>query len=377
MHKKKILFTLINLNIGGVQKTLINILNNLDYSKYEVDVMPLEEKKDLINLIPKEVKVLKVSDYINLNTNNRSIIYRLDKNVSINKILRKYKNKFDLEYDIVVAFSGFNNYIDLIPVSVKSKKKIIWVHNDFYNVIKYSKFSLLHKLMYKRMSKKFKYFDKIVCVSDGVEKNINKLFNNKYSDKIVVINNCIDYDEILLKSNEKTNIKFDNSFNIVSTGRICKAKNFELLLNIHKRLLENEYNVKTYIIGDGIDKDSLKNSISINNLDDSFILLGSQKNPYPIMKKADLFVSTSLYESFGNTILESLILGVPVISTATSGSINISKYIAEKDTCMIANSNEELYSLVENAIKNKKIIKSLNLNEYNKKVMNSIYKLLS
>ena len=368
---KKILFTLVDLNVGGVQKTLVSILNNFDYQKYQVDIMLLDRKEDkLIELLPQNVSVKYLSDYIKVPV-NKSIFYRIDKNISIKKILKLYQNKIPLEYDIAIAFNGFNNYADLICASIKAKKRIIWVHNDFYNVIKYSRFPFIYNKMYQMMGKKFKYFDNIVVVCDEVSDTFNELYQNKYQECIKVINNYIDVKEIIEKSQLDTPYKLSDNFNIVSTGRLCKAKNFAKLIRIHKRLIDNNYKVNTCIIGDGEKRGDLEQLIDQYNLQDSFKLLGNQLNPYPIMKQGDLFVSTSLYESYGNTMIESLILGIPVIATNTAGARNMNDYL------QIGTNEDELYNLIKEHIEQPKKIKKLDYNKYNKKVMEEIYEILS
>lgn len=374
---KKILFTLVDLNIGGVQKTLVSILNGFDYTKYQVDIMLLDRQEDkLIELLPKNISIKYLSDYVKVPV-NKSIFNRFDKNISTKKILKMYRNKIPLEYDVTVAFNGFNNYADLICKEVKSKKKIIWVHNDFYNVIKYSKIPFLYNAMYQMMGKKFKYFDKIVVVCDEVANTFTELYKNKYRDKTVVINNYMDTNEILEKSRLDTDCKLSGDFNIVSTGRLCKAKNFEKLIRIHKRLIDDNYKVNTYLVGDGERRKSLEMLVQEYKINDSFKFLGNRLNPFPIMKQANLFVSTSLYEAYANTIVESLILGIPVVATDTSGARNIKNNIAKKGSCQIGNDEEELYQLIKQIINKKKNIDKLDYVKHNKKVMEAIYKVLA
>lgn len=376
MEKKKILFTLVDLNIGGVQKTLIDILNNIDYKRYKVDLMVLKEQCDLIDLLPKEVNILYARDYVNISS-KKSIINRLNKNVNIKGIIKKYKNKFNLNYDVAIAFNGFNNYADLIVQSVNAKKRVIWVHNDFYSVIKNSKHKFLYGAMYKKMGDKFKYFDTVAVVNEVVAEKFNVLYKNKYKDKVKIVSVYFDENDILKKSKDTSDITLSNKFNIISVGRLCKAKNFALLVRLHKKLIENNYDVNTYIIGDGEYRESLERLIKENNLEESFTLLGKRTNPYCIVKNADLYVSTSLYEAFANTLMESLVLGVPIVATDTSGARNVVKNIAKENTCLIGESEEELYNLIVKSINNKPKIEPLNLEDYNKKVMKSIYELLS
>lgn len=374
---KKILFTLVDLNIGGVQKTLVSILNNFDYQKYQVDLMILEKKDNkLIELLPKNVSIKYLSDYVKVPV-KKSVFYRIDKNIAINKILKLYKNKLPFEYDVAIAFNGFNNYADLICKMVKAKKKIIWVHNDFYNVIKYSKMPFIYNKMYQMMGKKFKYFDEIAIVCDSVANTFNKLYQNQYQKKVKVINNYIDTLEIIEKSEINLDFKLSENFNIVTTGRLCKAKNFEKLVRLHKRLIDQNYLVNTYVIGDGEKRSTLENLIKKYNLDDSFKLLGKKINPYSLMKQANLFVSTSIYESYANTIIESLILGIPVVATNTSGAINIKNNIIDDDALEIGNNEEELFNLIKDHLDNPRKINKLDYEKTNKKVMKDIYKLLS
>lgn len=372
---KKILFTLTNLNIGGVQKTLINILNNLDLTAYEIDLLLLEKQSQLIKLLPKNINVIYINNHVQ-NT-KASYIKRLEKNICIKKFLKKYKEISKKEYDIAIAFNGFDNNADLIVPMVKAKKKVIWVHNDFYNVIKNSTFPYIYFIMYKLMGRKFKYFDEIIIVCEEVAKNFNKLYKNKYQNKIKIINNLIDVDEIIEKGNEKSKFDLGSNFKIISTGRLCKAKNFELLIKMQYLLSKNGYKTKTFIIGAGKKEKSLNKKIKKLKLENMVILLGKQINPYSIMRQADLYVSTSYYESFANTILESLVLGVPVVATNTSGANNIAQNIVPKGYCSIASNEKELYTLITKKIKNRSKIKHLNLKNYNKKVMKDIEQILS
>ena len=373
---KKILFTLVNLNIGGVQKSLLNILNNIDYGKYSVDLMLLEKGGEWEKTLPKNIRILYLSDFVNLNI-KKGFIYRFKKNISIRSILSKYKKLNTLSYDYAVSFYGFDNYADLISVAVNAKKRVIWIHNDYYNMVNNSNHKNAYRLMYKLMGRKFNFFDTIVAVCEGVKDTFNIFYNNKYDDKIKIVNNVIDDSEILKKANEVSNVKLDGNFNIISVGRLCRAKNFKDLISLHELLIKDGYKIKTYVIGYGECYEDLKKLIIQKNIDDSFILIGSNSNPYNIMKQADLFVSTSLYETFGITMIESLILGIPVISSNTIGAQNIIKNIANTDSMFIGGDINHIYKLVESAIIDKLSINKLSLNEYNKKVMKSFYNLLS
>ena len=358
--------------------TLVNLLNRLDYTNYKVDIMLLKRgSNELISFLPKSVNILYLEDYVDI-PKKCGVLYRIKKNICIKSILKKYSGKLNLEYDYAISFNGFNNYADLISVSVKAPKRIIWVHNDFYSMVNHSSKKLLYKIMYKLMGKKFAYFDRIAIVCDEVSRTFNLFYKDKYKNKTFVVNNVIDDNEIREKSKEKIDISLDNnSFNIVSIGRLCKAKNFKKLIDVHSKLINCGFKVKTYIFGNGESYNFLKEYIEKCGVSDSMFLPGSYKNPYPILGKADLFVGTSLYESFGNAMIESLILGVPVVASFTAGSDNIEKNIAEKGSICVCKDTFSMYNAIVDIINNNKKVKPLDLTEYNKKVMKSFYDLLS
>jgi glycosyltransferase involved in cell wall biosynthesis len=178
---------------------------------------------------------------------------------------------------------------------------------------------------------------------------------------------------------EKPDVIFNkNYFNIISIGALLPVKGYERLIKVHAKLNKNGFNIKMYILGDGQRRKKLEKLITRNNLEDSFILLGRRKNVYPILKQADLFVSSSYYEGFGVVLLESLSLGVPILVPRISGVSDIAKYIAPENSAKIVeNSVEGLYDgIIEYINESKKTFK-FDLNDYNRKVLNEIEKILN
>lgn len=370
---QKILIIIPTLNIGGIETSLMYLVNNLNKKKYTIDLL-VHEDGELLNKIDLNGKVLYYDNFIKY---KKGMFYRLNKNIKVFSLYKKYKHVFkslNNKYDVIISYNGFDNYFDMIATAIDAKKKIIWVHNDYPNMIKNKKFAFLYKIMYKLMGKKFAYFDKIICVSQNVKNNFDN-FYPQYKNKTQVIYNYIDSEMISKKSLEKLDVKLTGKFNIIAVGRLTKSKGFAETINVVKPLIAEYNDIKLYILGDGEEKDNLQFMINNYGLNNSIILLGKKLNPYNILKQADLLVSMSKYESFGNILLEAVALNVPFLTTSNSGAKDICEILL-KDKSLIVNS-DNMYEKIKEVIDNKKSNKTrFSFNAYNKNIKDEINKLL-
>lgn len=367
---KKILITNYSMKVGGVETSLVHLLNNIDYDEYSVDLL-LYEGGPLLEDIPEQVKVIYYKDYM---LRPHKFLVGLKKNILVQSLYDKQRFAFKKRYDIAIAYNGFNNYMDMVAASVKAKKKIIWVHNDFKNALKYKKAKFFYKFMWYRMAKKYNFFDQIVCVSTPVKDNFNSFFKG-LKKKTVVIGNLVDGDFIRKQSRKKTTVKLENSYNIVAIGRLIKSKQFDKIIKLTKELKKKKLNVKTYIIGDGKEFYSLSRQIRALHLTDSVIMLGALENPYNILVQADLLISMSLHESFGNILLEAMILDVPFLSNINSGSKDISKNIMPLNAGVVCKNEDMLIQVLKMMRKYRKPI-TFNDKEYNKNIKKQLKELL-
>lgn len=370
---QKILIIIPTLNIGGIETSLMYLVNNLNKKKYTIDLL-VHEDGELLNKIDLNGKVLYYDNFIKY---KKGMFYRLNKNIKVFSLYKKYKHVFkslNNKYDVIISYNGFDNYFDMIATAIDAKKKIIWVHNDYPNMIKNKKFAFLYKIMYKLMGKKFAYFDKIICVSQNVKNNFDN-FYPQYKDKTQVIYNYIDFEMISKKSLENSNVKLTGKFNIIAIGRLTKSKRFDETINIVRPLIKKYGDIKLYILGDGEEKNNLQFMINNYGLNNNVILLGKKLNPYNILKQADLLISMSKYESFGNILLEAVALNVPFLTTSNSGAKDICEILL-KDKSLIVNS-DNMYEKIKEVIDNKKSNKTrFSFNAYNKNIKDEINKLL-
>ena len=217
----------------------------------------------------------------------------------------------------------------------------------------------------KTDQKIYEQYDKLVFVSkDNKEKfeQIYKLKNEKY-----VIYNYIDTAVVIRKAEKSENIPFDSKdFNILTVARLVEQKAIDRLVRIHTNLIKQGMNHKIYVIGDGPERERIENLINENNVQDTFILLGSKENPYPYIKAADCFALLSNYEGYPMVLLEAQILQKFIVITNTAARETLQKY----DNKMIVENNEkDIFIGLSEILKNKE--KYININHSMNKYDNS------
>lgn len=315
LKKKKIVFYIDALNRGGTEKATLDLINNLNYEKYDVTLIKFFPGGEYNKKVNTEVKNITRYPILNLFKWNSKLEHRVKwwgRNF-FDRIPGKIAHKILIgnKYDIEIA-CGYYFPTKIIENSPKAKK-ISWVHMD-YTIDK----SIIGEFTKEEGQKFFGKMDKIVCVSKECEEKFNQKFD--MCDKTITRYNIIDVKTIIKKANEKLDVGFDsNCINVVSIGRLTWQKGYDRLLRVHKKLLDIGIRHKLYIIGEGEEKGKLSEYILDNDLKNSVYLLGYKENPYPYIKNADLFVCSSRHESFSLVVAESLVIGTPVISTACTG----------------------------------------------------------
>lgn len=325
MFMKRVLFINGHMKLGGVEKSLLDILKHFDYSKYQVDLLLLEEQGEYINELPENVNIIYKSiedTYGSLFTSlkkciiNRNffcfivrLIFFLRKFIGINAFyLFRLLLRFD-EYDCVISFRhGFCS--ELAAYGIRGRRKILWWHHGevYFNVGEVRFFE-----------KVFSKFDKIVIVSKPIKKELETCFPN-LRDRMLVISNMIDLNTISNKSELFNPYENDKRRIIVSVGRIAPEKHFENVVYATKKLIENHiYDFLWVVVGGEWDFEKIKNLVIEYNLSDYIKMVGNKKNPYPYIKYADLYVHTSYVESQGLSVLEAMSLKCPCVVTKSKG----------------------------------------------------------
>ena len=346
---KRIAFFQTDLGYGGIQKSIINLLNSLDYDKYEVDLYLFSR-----------FNVFKDSLNDNVNIIYKKSLPYITKFVDFELLNKIYTNTIIKEYDVAIDFNSYSMDTALACLNVKANKKVIWIHNDIKIKLKEEG---KYRVLYHFFNKKYKYYDSFVAVSKGALDSF-KEFNNYKSKQYLVIPNIINTEEIFNLINEQEDIIVDNNiYNLCSVGRLTHQKGFDILLDDVKKITQNNFNFHLYIIGDGPSEKQLKRQIDCLQLNDYVTLLGAKKNVYSILNKMDGFVLTSRYEGQGMAFLEAKSLGLDIVMPK-----HLEKYIDG-----ISGTND----IVKSILKLKKHEKKYNsLKSYNNDIIKKINSLL-
>lgn len=397
--KKEILISVYDMEIGGIERSLINMLESFDYERYNVSLLVCCHRGDFMHLIPRQVNLLpEISSYSVFRKSvtqcakegryGAVLIRFLAKSLaSIKARRRKFVEgpgyiqmqlearfsslilpRLQNEYDLAISYAWPH---DIVIKKVRAIKKVAWIHTD------YSKLEIDNKLDLEGWDK----FDQIVSISDACTDS----FLTKYSglkDKIIPIENITSPDFVRKLANEESGIELEEDafFNIVSVGRLSYVKGFDMAveaLNIlHERGMTN---IKWHVVGFGGYGEELRKLIAHKQLEDSFLLLGKKSNPYPYIYQCDLYVQPSRYEGKAVTVTEAQILGKPIIITNYPTSTSqvkdgIDGMICDTSPDGIADSIERLY---RNSELRSKLANYVNSQSYsNNSELNKLYRLL-
>ena len=334
---KKVLLFVDNLDEGGVSKVLFDLLENINREKYDITIMALYNNGMYKDKIKEYGKFKYCFDIPEPNDNSlKANLYRKYWGGML-RLPEKFMYKWFVKekYDIEIAFihgwstkfiSGSNN---------KKSKKIAWVHAD---LVTWDKVDGVFKNL-EHHKKAYSKFDEVICVSQIVKEVIEKKYNVKNAK---VLYNPINREKILKLSNEKIDdINHSNKFKLISVGRLSKEKGYDRLLRVVKKLVNEQIGCELLIIGSGKEYDKLNSYIKNNNLEYNIKIVGYKENPYKYVKSSDLFVCSSLSEGYSLVIAESLVLGIPVVSTKCSGPIEILRN--GENGLLVENSEEGLY----------------------------------
>lgn len=345
-----ITFVINNLGGGGAERVLLNILNNLDRSKFKPKLFLFEYEGEYLNDLLPDVE----------------IGYCSEKKITNNKILKairlplkylkrctvgvKKLNEFSKGDDIVVAFLEKMVTYN-VSRSLKGEKKIAyaWLHNNA------KEFSKIHRIL---SAKYYKNYDRIFCVSNECTELAKSQFES-IANKIHTIYNPIEIQNIIEKSNEEVEFKLPKGRNIVATGRLTYQKGFDILIEAFNKIKCK--NVNLIILGEGEDRFKLEQLIEKYKLKERVYIPGFVENPFAILKGADLFILSSRYEGLPTVLIEALALNKNIISTTCSGSTEIlenGKYGYLVDINDIDALGKKIEYALENEIKNNGICKA-------------------
>ena len=321
--KKKILFYTSGVGLGGVEKVVLEVLKEIDKSKFDIKLALQYENENLFeNEIPKEVnykymlpqKIIDKSLYFR--ERKKNIFYKILYSFMLSYekyIIKKNYLEFSKDREIVIDFKS-GDFLKLINLeNGVDKKRICWLHGEITKLNKYEK---RKKFLRENLNK----CDKVICICEDMKNGVIKEIP-ELKEKLEVIYNPFDIEKIKIKSNDYSEIK-DNEKKLLEDNYIIMVsrldnvqKDFDTLIKAFKTVNQKRKDIKLYLLGEGPDREKIENMIKDEDLQEYIKLLGVKKNPYSWIKGSKLLVHSSRYEGFGLVLVEALILGKVVISS--------------------------------------------------------------
>lgn len=299
---KKIAIFQSDLHVGGIQKALVNILNELSGEDCDIDLYLFDagEGDEFFDLSEKEnLHIFRLKPFPFL---SRLVYFGL---------LRRFAPVAvqDKDYDVAVDFSSYRMECAVGAVNARAKKRVMWIHNDVEikkrNEVKY-------RVLWHFFKGKLKYYDAFCAVSPGIIDGFRR--ESGITDKpIAAVPNHIDTAEIFAKMDAPIDFApRAEEYNLCTMGRLCHQKGFDILLDRFAEAVKERENLHLYILGDGPDREKLTAQMHRLGLAEKVTLLGNQANPFPYLKKMDGFTLTSRYEGQGLVIWEAKAVGLPL-----------------------------------------------------------------
>ena len=354
--KIKILFRHRSMEMGGVEKVMLSLLNNLDKEKFDMTVLLSLNQGELRNEFPHHVrKIYLVDGKEDLSTNPvLQKIQLLQRKWKLEKF-RKNPEKIDREilkneFDVEIAMT-YNDFDPVLNSSNKNSKKIGWFHSEID----------LPKLqpLVPQILEQFPQFDHMVYCSEKIMQIMHRSYPNlKYPPESVIIN-AVPVDEIRKKSEEKIP-NFKNRPVFVSVGRLHTRKGYHKLMDAHHKLLKEGFGHSVVIIGDGEELPNLLIQQKNLGVAETFILAGNKMNPYPYIKNADFFILPSESEAWPLVISEALILQKPIIATRV-GDVEL-MIEDDKTGHLIRYDTSEIYEAMKKFLTDEKFVQNIKEN---------------
>lgn len=323
---KKIVFRSGSLRMGGLERVLVEVLQNMNLNKYQLNLI-IEDDSGKENIflkdIPQGIKVYflkpeklmrKTEKY---REQKRNIFYKLmynymmwyERKIVFKNTLKALKDIGDV--DLFIDFDwGATKYIEKLPV----KKSVVWIHNSIPKLLGNRNKKI------ERFGKRLSKYDKVVAICEDMKEEIEKIYPY-LKGKVEKVYNPFNFERIeklgedisALTSEQKELLK--EKYCVAVSRLDTVQKDYETLLKAFQNCRDRVEDLKLFIVGDGPDRQEIENMVEKYNLQGRVRLLGLQKNPYIWMKNSQFFVHSSKYEGLPTVLIEAMILDKAIISS--------------------------------------------------------------
>lgn len=306
MEKCKIRFLINTLGGGGAEKVLVELVRQLDKTKYDISVLSVTGGVHAAELPPEVQYTAIVRQNGRVGAFLAKLVYKLPKSLFCRLFMQHEKNDIEVAY-----LEGFPTAA--VAALQTTAKKLAFIHCDV------SVNNMMQGLYPNNAECLAQYaaFQKVCFVSEGARKGFFKSVGSL--DNTAVVHNVLDTAQIVKRAEAPSAVHFStDGMKILSIGRLTYQKQYDRLLRIAGQLEKEGYRFEILIAGEGEERPELERILQENAVT-SVKLIGFQENPYALMREADLFVCSSVFEGYSTVVTESAILGLPVLTTDCAG----------------------------------------------------------
>ena len=320
--KKRILFMIGTLQSGGVSKSIVNLLNAMDRTTYDVHLLLLDRAGDILSpYLPSDITVHVNREIENLHrglSGVRALLFTGHLWLAIGSLLRMLMSKIsrawagrwlaylmprftELSFDLIVDYGGQQQLYYMVD-KLDGKKKITFFHSDY---TKWDYYYAADRLYYPKVDHIFSISQTCVDALKG--------FFPECRDKISIMENISSPELIRKQAAESIEIP-ETPLSLLTIGHVLKAKGIDLAIEAASQLKKKQIDFKWFFLGKIIESDWLT-LIEKKGLSDNFVFLGIRPNPYPYIKAAGIYVHPSRFEGKSIALDEAKILCKPIVVT--------------------------------------------------------------
>ena len=326
---KKIIIVNNNMKVGGVQKSLYNLLWEIR-GQYEVTLCLFSRTGAYLENLPPEIKVTECGSlfrYLGISQGECQGFHKLKRGAlamlcrvfgrpAVMKLLLASQKTLAEEYDCAIAFlqngrmqNFYGGVQDFVLRRVNAKRKVAFLHCDYRNcgADEDSNNRLLAE------------FDRIAACSDGCRRAFEEVLP-EMAEKCRTVRNCHRFDEIRALAAHEPVVYDKGQIHVITVARLAHEKGIERAISATAKACEAGASMMLHIVGSGAMEQQLRELTRELGLTERVIFHGEQANPYRYMVNADLFLLTSYHEAAPMVIEEAVSLGLPVLTVQTTSS---------------------------------------------------------
>ena len=328
---KKIIIVNNNMKVGGVQKSLYNLLWSVS-DQYDITLYLFSRSGEYADQLPENVRIEECGSlfrFLGLSQNEckkwsldywirgiLAVLCRIFGRRFVIRIALASQKHLTEKYDAAISYlqngrpsNLYGGTNEFVLRKTDAKRKMAFLHCDYCRCG--ADYPANNRLYYE--------FDKIAACSEGCRQSFIKVLP-ELADKSITVRNFHRYEKIREMAQEDPVEYEQGSFHLVMVGRLAHEKGMERALQAAAYVAEKSIPVVLHIVGDGKMAPELKRTASHLKLQKHAVFYGEQKNPYRFMVNADLLLITSYHEAAPMVIDEAYALGIPVLTVETTSS---------------------------------------------------------